>query len=240
MFKRSIKYFFLTVLIMSLGFFYGFTNHRNDTKSIVDTHITFTENGARFLSVAMVNKLLIQNQNQFQKQAKSRVDLYRLEKGVIENPYVESSSVYTTINGELFTVIKERTPIARVLTENDSYYLDKKGVKMPLSLNYSARVPLITGISGKEKTEELYNFLRFINEDDFLRNEITGVQKVSSDDYFLTVRSGDYRINFGSLNDKEKKFKKLKVFYSKALLDETIFKYKTINLKFHNQVVGIK
>jgi cell division protein FtsQ len=54
------------------------------------------------------------------------------------------------------------------------------------------------------------------------------------------VRSGDYRINFGDLTEIERKIKKLKAFYNKAFLDSTIHKYKTINIKYHNQVVGEK
>jgi len=56
----------------------------------------------------------------------------------------------------------------------------------------------------------------------------------------MTVRSGDYRIDFGNLIEIDKKIKKLKAFYGKAFLDSTIQKYKTINIKYHNQVVGVK
>jgi cell division protein FtsQ len=56
----------------------------------------------------------------------------------------------------------------------------------------------------------------------------------------FTVRSGNYRINFGDLNEIDSKIKKLKAFYSKVFLDSTIHKYKTINIKYHNQVVGEK
>ena len=38
----------------------------------------------------------------------------------------------------------------------------------------------------------------------------------------------------------DSKIKKLKAFYSKVFLDSTIHKYKTINIKYHNQVVGEK
>lgn len=239
-FKKSLKYLVLLVLSSSIVFLYGFTSSRNSNKKIAKVYVNFEENGAQFLSISMVNKLLIQNQKTVQNQPKTKLDLYRLEERVISNPYVESASVYTTIDGQLFTSIIERTPIARVLTENESYYLDKKGVKVPLSQNYSARVPLITGVSKTENLKEIYQFMSFIFNDDFLKKEITGVHKLTSGEYQLTVRSGNYRIDFGLLNRTKQKFKKLKAFYSKALIDKTIFNYKTINLKFHNQVVGVK
>ena len=43
-----------------------------------------------------------------------------------------------------------------------------------------------------------------------------------------------------AFNILKKKTKKLKAFYSKVFLDSTIHKYKTINIKYHNQVVGEK
>jgi len=42
------------------------------------------------------------------------------------------------------------------------------------------------------------------------------------------------------LTEIDSKIKKLKAFYSKVFLDSTIHKYKTINIKYHNQVVGEK
>ena len=239
-FKQSLKYTLLLALIASFAFLYGFSDVRNSRKKTTNIKLDFQITHPLFLTSTMVNKLLIQNQNTVKNLQKSELDLYHLEERVLNNPYVEEASVYTTIHGELFTSIKERTPIARVLTDNESYYLDKKGVKMPLSKNYSARVPLITGISKKDNMLEIQKFVHFISEDEFLKKEITGVHKMKNKEFQLTVRSGNYRIDFGELVNIEKKFKKLKAFYSKTLIDETIFNYKIINLKFHNQVVGIK
>jgi cell division protein FtsQ len=56
----------------------------------------------------------------------------------------------------------------------------------------------------------------------------------------MTVRSGNYRVEFGKLNQIDNKIKKLKAFYSKVFLDSTIHNYKTINVKYRNQVVGVK
>ena len=76
--------------------------------------------------------------------------------------------------------------------------------------------------------------------DDFLNKEIIGIHLQATKEYMMTVRSGDYTIEFGKLTEIDSKIKKLKAFYSKVFLDSTIHKYKTINIKYHNQVVGIK
>tara|TARA_B110000503_G_scaffold72919_1_gene112746 strand:- start:932 stop:1657 length:726 start_codon:yes stop_codon:yes gene_type:complete len=238
--KRIMKYVFLLILLSFMGFLYGFSNHRNTQKIIQKTAVEFHSNESYFLTQTMVNKLLIQNNERLQKQAKSVIDLYKLEEQVLENPYIEKASLFMTIDGTLNSFIKQRQPIARIFTGNSSYYIDSQAVKVPISENYSARVPLITGVDDEKEVSELMVLLNKIVGDDFLNKEIIGIHLQATKEYMMTVRSGDYTIEFGTLTEIDSKIKKLKAFYSKVFLDSTIHKYKTINIKYHNQVVGIK
>lgn len=238
--KRILKYVMLLILLGSIGFLYGFSNTRNGEKKVKKVDIEFLSEMNNFLSQSMVNKLLIQNNQTVQNQAKSVIDLYLLEKEVLKNPYVEKASLFITIDGTLNTHIQQRQPIARVITNKETYYLDSQGVKVPLSENYSARVPLITGVEKDKDFVEIMQLLHKIVGDDFFKKEIIGIHMDRSKELLLTVRSGNYKIAFGRLDEINQKLKKLKAFYSKALLDSTIYKYKTINIKYHNQVVGVK
>jgi cell division protein FtsQ len=202
--------------------------------------VEFEAGENNFLTHSMVNKLLIQNKETVQNQAKSVINLYGLENQVSENPYVENASVFLTIAGRLKSVIKQRTPVARIISENDSYYIDKQGVKVPLSDNYSARVMLVSGIESDEDIEEIIPLISLILNDNFLQKEIVGIEKSDVDEYQFSVRSGNYKIDFGKLIEVDIKFKKLKAFYNKTFKDKTIKNYKTINLKYHNQVVCTK
>lgn len=238
--KKILKYVFLPILLGLMGFLYGFSNHRNSHQIINESIVKFNSKEPYFLTQPIVNKLLIQNNAGVQKQAKSVIDLYKLEEQVLENPYVEKVSLFITIDGKLNTVIKQRKPIARILNGNSSYYIDSQAVKVPISENYSARVPVINGVSNENESSELIILLNKIVDDNFLSKEIIGIESQAQNEYIFTVRSGDYRINFGNLTEIESKIKKLKAFYSKVFLDSTIHKYRTINIKYHNQVVGEK
>lgn len=237
--KRILKYLMLLILLTSLGFLYSFSNVRNGRKSIRKIQIEFEKTEHSFLTYDMVNKLLIQNDSSVQNQAKSVIDLHRLEDEVVKNHYIEEASLFMTIDGTLHTRIKQRTPIARVITGSESYYLDSQGEEIPLSENYSARVPLITGVKQDDDLREVSLLLEKIVADDFLKKEIIGIHLNGSHECVLTVRSGDYKIEFGELNQMEQKFRKLKAFYNKTFSTD-IQKYKTINIKYHNQVVGVK
>lgn len=239
-FKRILKYLFFIGFLVSLGLLYGFSSVRNSNKKVSAVDIQFTDNEHFFLSKEIVDKLLIQNDSSLINQPKSIVDLFKLEQQVLENPYVEKADVFLTPSGTLKSVVKQRKPVARILSEKGSYYIDRQGVKIPLSTMYSARVLLAIGIENKDDILELKQLLNVILKDDFLKKEITGIEKNPNKEYQFYVRSGNYKIEFGEIKDTQIKCEKLKAFYSKTFADKTIEKYKTISLKYHNQVVCTK
>lgn len=239
-FKKFLKYIVFLLLLVSLGFLYSFSVLRNQQKKVSEIVIEFEDGDNNFLTHSMVNKLLIQNDSSVINQAKSVINLYGLEKQVANNPYVEKTSVYLTIKGQLKTIIKQRAPIARIIADGSSYYVDKQGVKVPLSENYSARVILVSGVKKEEDIKAILPLISKILEDDFLQKEVVGIEKSDASEYKFSVRSGNYKIDFGKLEEIDVKFKKLKAFYNKTFLDKTIQNYKTINVKYHNQVVCTK
>jgi cell division protein FtsQ len=238
--KRLAKYLFFLVLTIGLGFLYSFSSVRNQYKKVTEIIVEFEEGENNFLTHSMVHKLLIQNSETVVNQAKSAIDLYGLEKQVLKNCYVEKAAVFLTINGTLKSIIKQRSPIARIVLKNDSYYIDKTGIQVPLSDTYSARVLLISGIKNEEDVKEILPLVSFILADNFLQKEIVGIEKTDGGEYQFSARSGNYKIDFGRLSEMDIKFKKLKAFYNKTFEDNTIQNYKAINVKYHNQVVCTK
>tara|TARA_B110000046_G_scaffold184741_1_gene224062 strand:- start:5198 stop:5923 length:726 start_codon:yes stop_codon:yes gene_type:complete len=239
-FRRFLKYLLFLVLVVGLGFICHFSSEINQQKKVSEIVVEFDDGDNNFLTYSMVNKLLIQNNQTVQNQAKSVINLYGLERKVSENPYVEEAAIFLTIGGRLKSIIKQRIPVARIIYKDDSYYIDKQGVKVPLSDNYSARVLLVSGLENDEDIKEILPLLTLIIRDSFLQKEIVGIQKSDVDEYQFSVRSGNYKIDFGKLSEVDMKFKKLKAFYNKTFEDKTIENYNKINLKYHNQVVCTK
>ncbi len=238
--RKYIKYGGLLFLLIEIVLLYGFSSHRNGRKKVTDINIKFQREGKGFLTHKMVNKLLIQNQKSIKNQAKRVIDLQRLEQNMLNNPYVEKATVFLTVDGRLQTNIKQREPIARIVTSPKVYYIDNQGVRIPLSDNYSARVPLISGVTTKNDIQQITELLHIILKNDFLRKEIVGIRKSAKEEFIFDVRSGNYKIEFGKMKDATIKFKKLIALYNKTFEDKTIKIYKKINLKYHNQVVCTK
>lgn len=228
------------LLLVSVVFFVGFSHVKNDSKIVRDISIEFEDGNSLFMDYEMVNKLLIQNGKTVKNEPKTVIDLHKLEANVLSHPMVENASVFLTVDGLLKTVVKQRTPIARVISGTESYYIDKQAKEMPLSKNYSARVLLISGKVNKNDNAQIYLLVTKILNDEFLKKQIIGIQKTTNNEFVLSTRIGDQKIELGTLENLDLKFKNLNSFFSKTMADHSIDNYTLINLKYNNQVVCTK
>ena len=228
------------VLLVSVGFLVGFSHEKNKDVRVQDVSVEFEEGNNLFMDYQMVNKLLIQNGKAVKNQSKSVIDLHKLEANVLSHPMVESASVFLTVDGLLKTKIKQRTPIARVITQNKDYYIDSQAKKMPLSINYSARVLLISGDIGEDDNDKIHLLVSKILNDDFLKKQIVAVEKMKNNAFVLITRIGDQKIEIGKIENLDSKFKNLNSFFNKTMADQSIDNYISINLEYNNQVVCTK
>jgi len=236
-YKSVIKFTSLAIVIV---FLYGFAAHRNSLKTNKDVKVVFENGENLFVSYETVNKLLIQNLDAYKNQSKENINLNNLEGFLQRNEMIENAEIFLTLSGELGAIITQRTPVLRVANETETYYYDKLGTRMPLSDNYSARVPITTDTISGQGNFDIINLSNTIRNDDFLQKQIIGINLIegkTKDQFELKTRVGDQKIIFGDLSRIDEKIAKLKVFYQKIMLDSTITDYKTINLKFYNQIV---
>ena len=111
---------------------------------------------------------------------------------------------------------------------------------MPLSTNYSSRVPLVTGFVTKNELYNVYVVAKKIQSDEFLKNHVTEIHQKENGNIDLKFRLNDFRIQLGSLDRLDKKINNLKAFYQKAMKDGTLNSYSAVNLRFDKQVIGTK
>ena len=227
----------LILIIFTMIFLYSFSSKRNSERKISNIGIKFESNENMFLTDEMVNNLLIQNLGGTSRIQKLKVDLNTLETVLDDHEMIEKAQVFSSIDGLLNTRITQKTPIVRVITDNENYYLDAKGEKMSLSKNFSARVPLVTGEISVQKSKPYLFLFNEIKKDDFLSKNITGVNISASGNVILTNRSYKYKIVFGKPINVENKLKNYKAFFQHAIKDTLIESYKEINLMFTQQVV---
>ena len=229
----------LTGLILCITGLYSFSNKRNDDRPVRSMEIVFEGDNNLYLSQEMVNKLLIQKYGRVLNEGKEKLVLNTIEKVIEGHDMVKSAQVYLTINDKLTSKIFQRQPIGRV-EGSSTFYLDEEGISMPLSKLHSARVPIITGeITGKS-LDDVFEILKYINQDEFLRKNVIGIHIQSEEQYQLKFRVEDFIVDLGNVEDLEKKFKNFKAFYAKALKDKSLRDYAVVSLEYDNQVVCTK
>ena len=152
---------------------------------------------------------------------------------------------------------KKRTPIARFVSPvyEKNFYIDDNGFLMPLCSTYVSRVPIFSGkinlperlnlyvLDSLHKSpdfQKIYKMSKLINNDSFLKSQIVQIH-INNNGYFeLIPRIGNQRILFGSIENMEKKFKKINLFYKNGPQPKDLNKYDTLNVLYENQIICSK
>lgn len=233
------NYIKMIVVFGLLIFLYVFASVRSVARPISKPQVSFVGNNNLFITPETVSKLLIQNQRGLTGASKDVLDLNILESALNSNSTIKDAQVYLTVNGTLNVDVEQKQPIARVST-NASYYIDSQGTFMPLSSNYTARVPMVTGYVEKNKLQTIFKIADKVYNDDFLRKHVVEIHQNQDWTIGLKLRQCPFSVQLGTLNQLDKKINNLKAFYQKAYKEQTLKTYSKINLQFDNQVVCTK
>ncbi|PIB32862.1 hypothetical protein BFP78_00930 [Gaetbulibacter sp. 5U11] len=237
--KANWSYIKMVLLLGLVVFLYAFSSARSGKRLVSKPNVEFIGNKNLFITHEDVSKLLIQNQQSVTNKSKDILDLNLLETTLNANPIVEFADVYVSVTGKLTAKVKQKTPIARVVADA-SFYVDSNGGYMPLSKNYTERVPMVTGFVNKNDLEKVYTIATKIQEDQFLKKHVVQIHQNKNSTINLKLRQCDFVVKLGSLEQLDKKINNLKAFYLKATKDKVLDNYSIVNLQFGNQVVCTK
>ena len=175
------------------------------------------------------------------KRNMDEINTEKIESVLQKNDMIAEVEAYKTPSGKIKLEVTQKMPILRVMTADESYYIDHNGTTMPISRRYVAQVPIVTGYVEKEfARNELYKFALFLRENAFWDNQIEQICVFPNRDVELIPRLGRFRIVLGPLTDFEEKLHKLKLFYDQAIPKVGWEKYSVINLEYKNQIVCTK
>ncbi|MEO9077218.1 MAG: hypothetical protein ABI263_07975 [Gelidibacter sp.] len=224
---------------MLVVFLFAFSSARNSVRKVSEPSIKFLGDENLFITHEAVSKLLIQNGQSVSNKPKEMIALNDLESALNANVMIKRAQVYITVDGTLVAEIEQKKPIARVST-NASYYIDDRGSYMPLSTNYTSRVPLVTGFVVKNELYNVFTVAEKVQSDAFLKTHVTEIYQNENGSIDLKFRLNDFKIQLGSLDKLDKKINNLKAFYQKAMKDSTLNSYSVVNLRFDKQVICTK
>lgn len=146
-----------------------------------------------------------------------------------------------SFTGKLIISVDQRTPVIRMKSSTDDYYFDSEGVKIPTSPKYVERILIATGTIPDDLVKKvLLKMADFINKDDFWRAQIEQVFIQENGELLLVPQVGGYLIEFGTPEEYELKLRNLKAVYQQGFKNMGWNRYKTISVKYRNQVVCTK
>lgn len=258
--KKILHISFTSILIAGTIFLLAFTNIEYEGKSFRSFTIDVLNPSDRAMITAEEIKNLVTGKfGQIEGATMARVDLYELENTVLANPYVSSCEVYRTIEGDLVLKAMVREPLVRIVnSDDDQFYLDLNGYLMPVNPVHPSHVLVASGLiqdkyispDRSEKPlnaypdssvlQQVYPVAYHIFKDNFLNSFIDQIYINDKKEIELVPKIGSQTIFFGTATDSVEKLENLKTFYQKVMCNINWHTYKSINLKYKNQVVCLK
>lgn len=164
-----------------------------------------------------------------------------LEMKLEESNLVKKVRAYKTPSGVVNIKVFQRSPLLRVMTSGENYYVDDDGKIMPVTEQITAYVPIATGyVDRKYAQKGLYDLARFLHENAFWETQIEQIYVYPNKEIELIPRVGNHQILLGDLNGFEEKLEHLRLFYKQAVDKVGWNRYSKINLKYKNQIVCTK
>ena len=202
-----------------------------------------------FIERDEVDRILLEAGGKLVGRNLNDINIHKLENSLKSNPFIEYAKVFADMDGVVHVQIRQREPILRIINmANVHFYIDGKGLKKPLSDNFTSKVLVANGFidedfSGKVDTlsskvaKDLYRMAFFIRKDTLWDNQIEQLFVDLKGDIEMVPRVGNHKIILGDADSLQTKFRNLLVFYKKAIPKVGWDTYKTINLKYANQIV---
>jgi cell division protein FtsQ len=259
-FRLSGKVFVVCAFLAS----FGFTEHRRGDMVCKEIVIQVDDSlGNSFVQKNDIAQLIRDKFGNLEGKLLYSINISLLEKIIDGNPFVLKAQVFSTVDGKLIVEVKQRTPIVRVINNfNESFYIDDRGMLMPMSDKFTAHVPVANGSIFNRETEQrirkitlqeindtsfsvtllekIFMVSEYVRTHEFWNAQIEQIYINAAGEMELIPRVGNQTILFGDEREMDKKFEKLYTFYKEGLSKTGWNQYKTINVTFKDQVVCSK
>lgn len=246
--RREIK---VATALLAISFLIAFSERKQGGSVCNDIVIDLDNlHENHFLDEADVMKLVESSGQQVKGTGIDRINLKQIENKLKYDKHILDAELYGDLKGNLVVNVELRRPIARIVQPDaPDAYIAEDGVIMPVSEKYSSRVVLISGgfvkrllededLTKSEEGSQLKEMIEFINDDDFWKAQIAQLDINNNGKITIYPQVTGQRIEFGSADNFEGKFKKLMIFYKEILPQRGWTKYDRVNLEYEGQIIA--
>lgn len=248
MFKSVLKIVIFGLLVAFMVISLAFSSGHLSKVNCDELLVIIPDGSPRFLNEEEIIKLIKKADAKLFEKKLNAINTEQLERELKKEAAIKNIEVFRRVvgdsmdfKGKLLVEVKQRNPILRIINDKEDFYLDKEGVRIPASREFTAKVLVVNGhLDEKFAREELLPLVAFIDEDEFWKAQIEQLQIKTNGEIIIAPLVGDQLIEFGDAKDFRKKLRNLKALYEQAFPKTGWDCYSRINLKYSNQVVCTK
>lgn len=196
----------------------------------------------------VINLITLKNTDPVIHKKYKNVDLKTLESRIKSHQFVENAQVYKDLKGNLMVEVQQCRPLGRIVQTNGPHvYIGSNGNTLPTSEKFTARVVLIDGDKAPALMKQGYlhseegkgyvDLLKIIDQDKFWKSQIVQISVNKSGEVKLYPQIGQEVFDLGKPEELPVKFRKMKIYYKTILPLQGFNRYKTVNLKYKDQII---
>ncbi len=246
MFRKLLKLTGFMVLIIFIIGTLAFTSIESRNIKCSDIEVVFDKDELINIDKDRLIRLVKATDSKVLSKNLDEINSEVFEDEIEKIPAILSADAYKLMvnekgsyKGVLVVKVKHREPVMRVMTSSGSYYLDKYGVRIPVSQSYSTNVLVATGsVSEKFAVEKLLPFVMYVEDNDFWKAQIEQIHVEEDGDVLLIPLVGRQIIELGDTDNYREKLRVMREFYKQVLSKNNWDKYVKVSLKYNNQVVA--
>lgn len=246
---RNLLYGVLgAILFTGLVMLMGFIGTKSSEQACTAVRVILLGNES-FIEQKDITALLTEKFGEFEGRTLESIPIHQIEQELRQIPYVFSAVVTADMDGVLTVRVRQREAVVRVINrDGPDFYIDLQGHKMPVSLKYVPRVPVVNGFISEpydgtldstksQLIADVFKTAQYIGNDSLWSSQVVQLYINEYQDIELVPRVGDQRIILGNADSLERKFEKLLLFYRRIIPKTGIQAYKSVNLKFAGQII---
>lgn len=257
MLKKAITYFLaILAALLFCGYFAAaslLSEKGRKGELCTDISVTILDSASnRFVSPSEIEDIIASSDINPVGKSREEVRLSGIEKLLESRSAIRQSDVSVSRDGILRVKVTQRRPLLRVETSKGAFYIDDTGYIFPWVNTFTSYVPVVSGHipvsleegyrgvpeeSDRSWVEGMIALAHYLDSHPVWNAQIQQINVEENGDISFSTVVGDQKIIFGSIDDIDYKFAKLKTFYRQIVPVYGWERYSAVNLKFSDQIV---
>lgn len=165
------------------------------------------------------------------------INIPLLEEKIRAHDFVKNAEVFSTWDGTVRTIVKQKTAKARIVSGLQSVYADAQGGVFPISKHDSPRLPLVSGVHTSREIRQALQLLERASQHSAFPGGWYALEFDQRTGFTAFPEWHSHRIAWGPSTQFADKAHRTKALYAHALQHQYLDQLDRIDVRFADQVV---